>query len=123
MFLLLMFLTFTTNRWEDGSLIPFSTHSWCIFYITCWKWCYAADVTFLGYFDAPAPGLVTRHSGCWGLRPSHFPQAVWASPHLYIYLFYPPFSLVSIYLPLTKLWDSGRCILNPHQQGHSLNRK
>ena len=78
MFLLLMFLTFTTNRWEDGSLIPFSTHSWCIFYITCWKWCYAADVTFLGYFDAPAPGLVTRHSGCWGLRPSHFPQAVWA---------------------------------------------
>ena len=68
MFLLVMFLTFTTNRWEDGSLIPFSTHSWCIFYMTCWKWCYAADATFLGYFDAPTPGLVTRHSGRWGLE-------------------------------------------------------
>ena len=120
MFLLLMFLTFTTNRWEDGSLIPFSTHSWCIFYITCWKWCYAADVTFLGYFDAPAPGLVTRHSGCWGFETVTLSAGSLGS--LYFYLFYPPFSLVFLYLPLTKLWGSGRCILNPHQQGHSLNQ-
>ena len=57
-----------------------------------------------GDFDTPPPEGVTKHS-----------------PVLYFYLLYSPFLRVSLYLPLIKHWDSGRCILNSHQQGINNN--
>ena len=57
-----------------------------------------------GDFDTPPPEGATKHS-----------------PVLYFYLLYSSFLWVSFYSPLIKHRDSGRCILNSHQQGINNN--